>query len=198
MRTTLVSAIVAAGMFGTAAASEDAKPSALIYSSWTKFCFNGTCFVGAGAEAPGGCGPRFAAVVIAPAGQPKQILRVTVPSSVNRADGVRVGIDQDEPAARPYARCDRGVCAAADIEGGAELVDRLKHGQMLVMTMADAAGLPVSVRLPLADFATAYDGPPQQPKMFEKQSGKLQEELKAQHQHGPRQDADRKDPCAGN
>jgi invasion protein IalB len=196
MRAVFVSVIAAAGLFTVSAAADETKPTTLIYSPWTKFCFNGTCFVGADVHAPGGCGPRFGAVVLVPAGQPKRILRVTVPDSVNKANGVRVDIDQGEPTARPYAGCFLGSCTSADIEGGAELIDRLKHGQMLVMTMADAGGRPVSVRLPLADFAAAYDGPPPPPKVFKNQPGKLQEELKAQQQ-GPRAGADRKSPCGG-
>jgi len=180
MRADFVSVIAAASLFAVSAAADEAKSTALIYSPWTKFCFNGTCFVGAGVQALGGCGPRFAAVVVVPASQPKRILRITVPNSANKANGVRVSIDRDEPTARPYARCDRLGCTAADIDGGAELIDRLKHGEILVITMTDAAGAPVSVRLPLADFATAYDGPPPQPRLFVRQSGKLQEELKPQ------------------
>ena len=38
-------------------------------------------------------------------------------------------------------------------------------------------GTPISLPLPLADFAKAYDGPPTDPKVFEEQQRKLQEEL---------------------
>ena len=36
---------------------------------------------------------------------------------------------------------------------------------------------PISLPLPLNDFAKAYDGPPTDPKVFEEQQRKLQEEL---------------------
>jgi hypothetical protein len=39
------------------------------------------------------------------------------------------------------------------------------------------AGQPVSVPLPLADFAKAYDAPPSDPKKVEEQQKQLQEEL---------------------
>ena len=38
-------------------------------------------------------------------------------------------------------------------------------------------GTPISLPLPLADFAKAYDGPATDPKVFEEQQRKLQEEL---------------------
>ena len=40
-----------------------------------------------------------------------------------------------------------------------------------------AQGQPISLPLPLKEFAKAYDGPPTDPKVFEKQQRKLQEEL---------------------
>jgi hypothetical protein len=38
-------------------------------------------------------------------------------------------------------------------------------------------GQPISLPLPLSDFAKAYDGPPTDPKVFEENQKKLQEEL---------------------
>ena len=38
-------------------------------------------------------------------------------------------------------------------------------------------GQPISYVLPLADFAKANDGPPTDPKVFEEQQKKLQDEL---------------------
>jgi hypothetical protein len=41
----------------------------------------------------------------------------------------------------------------------------------------NSTGQPISLQLPLGDFAKAYDGPPTDPKVFEEQQKKLQEEL---------------------
>jgi hypothetical protein len=41
----------------------------------------------------------------------------------------------------------------------------------------NGAGQPVSLVLPLQDFAKAHDGPPTDPKVFEEQQKKLQDEL---------------------
>ena len=41
----------------------------------------------------------------------------------------------------------------------------------------NGAGQPISLVVPLTDFGKAYDGPPTDPKVFEEQQKKLQEEL---------------------
>ena len=53
----------------------------------------------------------------------------------------------------------------------------MKKGQGLVVQGINGAGQPISLVLPLNDFAKAYDGPPTDPKVFEEQQQKLQEEL---------------------
>jgi invasion protein IalB len=165
-------AVIAADLFAAPATSGEARSSALIYSPWTKYCIDtlGQCFIGADAQDPGGCGPVFSAVLIEHSGEAKRTLRVTVPGSANRASGVRVGIDQDTPTARPYAGCYRNAfgrdACMADIEAGAELVGRLGRGQWLVLTATNAAGAPVSMALPLAGFAASYAAPPPVPPTF--------------------------------
>jgi invasion protein IalB len=175
-----VGIIVAAGIFAAPAASEDAKSSALIYTPWTKFCFSGMCLIGSDARTASDCVPRFGAVLIERTGETKETLRVTVPPSVDHARSVRVAIDQDQPIERPIGGCYANLCRA-DIDGGAELITRLKRGRKLVFEAVGANG-PMHFELPLGNFATAYDGPPQQPKEFEKQSMQEQQQ-RAQQQH---------------
>ena len=45
------------------------------------------------------------------------------------------------------------------------------------MQAINSTGQPISLVLPLTDFGKAYDGPPTDPKVFEEQQKKLQEEL---------------------
>jgi invasion protein IalB len=157
-------ALVLAGLVAGPARSQETGPQVLTYSPWTKFCFNATCFTGrdGGSE----CGPEVAAVLIAADGEKKTILRVTLPPRLSRERGVRIIIDQDQPIERPYKLCFANGCAA-DYEAGAELIDRLKQGRTLDLEAFDKSGSAVSFSIPLADFANAYDGPPQQPKPFE-------------------------------
>jgi invasion protein IalB len=164
-----------------------AGASVLTYSPWTKFCFTEICFIGADGRIAPDCGARVSAVVIEHRNEAKRTLRVTVPASVDRQRGVRIGIDGSPPVERPL-RCYTSGCMA-DIEAGEELIDRIKQGQKLVVEASDAGNSPIRFALPLAGFAAAYEGPAQQPEAFVSQPEKLQDELKAAR------DADRKTRC---
>ena len=69
------------------------------------------------------------------------------------------------------------VKSMADYEASADLIGRLKKGQQLSVQAINSNGQPISLSLPLSDFAKAYDGPPTDPKVFEEQQKKLQDEL---------------------
>ena len=53
----------------------------------------------------------------------------------------------------------------------------MKKGQSLVVQAINSSGQPISLVLPLADFAKAYDGAPTDPKVYEAEQKKLQEQL---------------------
>jgi invasion protein IalB len=159
----------------------------LIFSPWTKFCLKGApgqppdpnakevCFTGKDARVESGQ-PVVAAVLIEPQGVDKKLLRVTLPLGMQLAHGTRVIIDQNQPMTAPYVICFTNGCMA-DYEANAELIGKLKKGQGLVIQAINATGQPISIVMPLIDFAKAYDGPPTDPKVFEEQQKKLQEEL---------------------
>jgi hypothetical protein len=58
-----------------------------------------------------------------------------------------------------------------------EMIANMKKGQNLIVQAINANGAPLTLALPLAEFAKAYDGPPTDPKVFEESQKKLQEEL---------------------
>jgi invasion protein IalB len=155
----------------------------LIYSPWTKFCLKGQepnakqiCFTGKDGRIESGQ-PVIAAVVIEPEGEPKKLLRVTLPLGMKLVDGTRIMVDTDANAQTgPYVICFANGCMA-DYEATADLLDRLKKGQNLIIQAINANNQPLTLPLPLGDFAKAYDGPPTDPKVFEDQQKKLQEEL---------------------
>ena len=120
--------------------------------------------------------PVVAAVLIEPEGEPRKILRVTLPLGMSLQPGTRVIIDQGQPMTGPYVICFNNGCMA-DYEASNELISNLKRGQGLVVQGINGAGQPISLVLPLTDFAKAYDGPPTDPKEFEKQQQTLQNEL---------------------
>jgi hypothetical protein len=149
------------------ATAEETAPSALIFSPRAKFCLSGTCFVGRDGRLDPECGPVIVTAVLTERkGDAKKTLRVTLPTRVRIESGVRMTIDQGEPIERPYTECSAYGCTA-DYVGGMELIDRLKQGRMLVLDAVDKADSPIRLSVPLCDFADAYDGEPQEPKVFE-------------------------------
>ena len=120
--------------------------------------------------------PVVAAVLIEPEGEPKKILRVTLPLGMQLVHGTRVIIDQNQPMTAPYVICFTNGCMA-DYEANTDMIAKMKTGQGLVVQAINSTGQPISLVLPLTDFAKAYDGPPTDPKVFEEQQKKLQEEL---------------------
>jgi invasion protein IalB len=156
----------------------------LIYSPWTKFCLKGqnnepnakqVCFTGKDARIESGM-PVVAAVLIEPEGEPKKLLRVTLPLGMQLVHGTRVIVDQNQPMTAPYVICFTNGCMA-DYDASGDLIGKMKKGQGLVIQAINSTGQPISLVLPLADFAKAYDGPPTDPKVFEEQQKKLQDEL---------------------
>jgi invasion protein IalB len=163
------------------------QPVQLIFSPWTKFCLKGqpgqapdpnakeVCFTGKDARVESGQ-PVAAAVLIEPQGADKKLLRVTLPLGMQLAHGTRLIVDQNQPMTAPYVICFTNGCMA-DYDASADLIGKMKKGQGLVIQAINATGQPISLVMPLGDFAKAYDGPPTDPKVFEEQQKKLQEEL---------------------
>jgi invasion protein IalB len=158
----------------------------LIYAPWTKFCLKGqdanakqVCFTGKDGRIESGQ-PVIAAVIIEPEGEPKKILRVTLPLGMQLVHGTRVIVDSNAPMQSPYVICFANGCMS-DYEVTPELLANLKKGQALVVQAINSNGAPLTLPLPLQEsgssFAKAYDGPPTDPKQFEETQKKLQEEL---------------------
>jgi len=164
-------------------AAAPAEPQ-LVFSPWTKFCLKGpeagakqVCFTGKDGRVESGQ-PVVAAVLIEPEGEPKKVLRVTLPLGMSLAPGTRVIVDNGQPMTGPYVICFNNGCMA-DYEASGELIGKLKSGKGLVVQGINGSGQPISLVVPLTDFAKAHDGPPTDPKEFEKAQQKLQEELQA-------------------
>src|SRR5580692_1581662 len=154
----------------------------LIFSPWTKFCLKGqeanaqqVCFTGKDGRIESGM-PVVAAVLIEPEGEPKKVLRVTLPLGMQLPPGTRVIVDQGQPMNAPYVICFTNGCMA-DYEASSELIGKLRKGQGLVVQGVNSQGQFISIPLPLVDFGKAYDGPPTDPKVFEEQQKKLQDDL---------------------
>jgi invasion protein IalB len=164
----------------------DQQQVQLIYAPWTKFCLKGqdanakqVCFTGKDGRIESGQ-PVIAAVIIEPEGEPKKILRVTLPLGMQLIHGTRVIVDSNPPQQSPYVICFANGCMS-DYELTPELLANMKKGQNLIVQAINSNGAPLTLPLPLQEasgsFAKAYDGPPTDPKVFEETQKKLQEEL---------------------
>jgi len=145
------------------------QPPQLTFSPWTKVCqkppdpnAKRVCFIGRDGHVETGM-PIVAAVLIEPDGDPRRLLRITLPLGMALQPGTRVIVDQGQPMNAPYVVCLPSGCMA-DFEASGELIGKLKTGQNLHVQGFNGSGQPVSLMLPLAEFAKAYDGPPTDPK----------------------------------
>jgi invasion protein IalB len=158
-----------------------AEPPQLIYSPWTKFCpkdMGGgkqVCVTRKDARIESGM-PIAAAELIEPEGEPKKLLRITVPLAMRIEHGTRIIIDQNQPQTAPYIACFIIGCIA-DYEVTADLINQFKKSQQLHIQAIRIDNQPITVPLALAEFAKAYDGPPTDLKVIEEQQKKLQDEL---------------------
>jgi invasion protein IalB len=154
----------------------------LLWSPWTKFCQKPDekspeiCVTGRDGRLESGF-LMIAAVLIEPqGGDPRKVLRVTLPLGMNIQAGTRVIVDQGQPINAPYTICAPDGCMA-DYEASAELVAKMKKGQGLVVQGINYQGGPFQLTIPLSEFAKANDGTPVDPKAFAEQQKKLQEDL---------------------
>jgi invasion protein IalB len=154
----------------------------LIYSPWAKFCGKGqdanakqVCFTGKDARTEAGQ-PVVAAALIEPEGEPKKLFRITLPSPLQLQYGTRLIVDQQQPMTGPFFTCFANGCMA-DYEATPDMITKLKGGQVLTIQAINLAGAAISFPVPLTDFKKANEGPPTDPKVFEEQQKKLQDEL---------------------
>jgi invasion protein IalB len=167
---------------GAAAPAAEQQQVQLIYQPWAKYCMKGqdanakeVCFIGKDGRIESGQ-TVVAAVIIEPKGEPKKILRVTLPLGMALVQGTRIVVDSNAPAQSPFVACFQNGCMS-DYEFTPEMVASMKKGTNLFVQAIQVSGAPVTLPLPLAEFAKAYDGPPTDPKVFEENQKKLQEEL---------------------
>ena len=84
------------------------------------------CFTGKDGRVESGQ-PVVAAVLIEPDGEPRKILRITLPLGMSLQPGTRVIIDQGQPMTAPYVICFNNGCMA-DYEASQALVDSDEEG----------------------------------------------------------------------
>jgi invasion protein IalB len=115
--------------------------------------------------------PVVLLVLVEPEGEAKKLLRVTLPLGMSLQAGTRVIIDNGQPLTGPYVICLPNGCMA-EYEASDELVTKMKSGQRLHVQAINGSHQPISIPIPLGDFAKAYEGPPIDPKELEQQEKK--------------------------
>jgi invasion protein IalB len=128
-------------------------------------------------------------------GEQRKLLRLSMPHGVALQHGTRLIVDQMQPATAPFVTClppglPPGGCIS-DYEATADLIGRMKSGQILTVQAIHMSGQAFSWQLGLKDFAKAYDSPPTDPAVFAQQQKKQQDELRTRGQDGAPQSQQR-------
>ena len=159
----------------------------LIYSPWVKLCNKDAdpkakrvCVTVKDGRVESGL-LVVSVAIIEMDGETRKLLRMSLPYGVALQHGTRLIVDQGQPATAPFVTClppvvPPGGCIA-DYEANADIIARMKKGQILTIQAIHMSGQAMSPQMDLKDFAKAYDGPPTDPKVFEEQQKKLQDEL---------------------
>lgn len=114
------------------------------------------------------------AALIEQIGNEKKLLRVSLPLGIRIIPGARVFIDNEAVKTLPPLQCMASICFT-DFEVAAEFIAKLKQGNQLRLEGVDLPGYVAT--WPLMEFATAFDGAPTDPKKFEEEQRRLQDQL---------------------
>jgi invasion protein IalB len=109
--------------------------------------------------------------------QAQKIVRFLMPLGLMLQPGVRFAVDQGQPTPGRYAICFPNGCFAEAPGLKDDVVNAMKKGTMLNVSVQNQALREVTFAVPLAGFGKAFDGPPIDPKVLEEQQKKLQEEM---------------------
>jgi invasion protein IalB len=164
-----------------------AAEPALIFSPWVKLCNKDAdpkakrvCVTVKDGRVESGL-LVVSVAIIEMDGEQRKLLRMSLPYGVALQHGTRLIVDQGAPATAPFVTClppvvPPGGCIA-DYDATPDLIGRMKKANVLTVQAIHMNGQAMSPQLDLKDFAKAYDGPPTDPKVFEAQQKKLQDEL---------------------
>jgi invasion protein IalB len=155
------------------------------YFPWTKICSkdesgatNGEDMCFAGTEEYTETGQLALSVsLIELKDKTRRILRIALPLGVQLKRGTRVIIDQDAPEQRAYLMCLETSGCVSDYEFDSAVVGKLKKARSLIVQAISPAGQPMSIPVPLKEFAAAYDGQPTPPEVLDQRRKEFQEDL---------------------
>lgn len=109
-------------------------------------------------------------------GENKRFFLAAVPPGLLIQPGVRVAVDQNQPANGKYSICFPNACYA-EIEVTDAFFKSLQKGQNLVVQAMNQQAKTLNFPVSLNGFSKAYDGPAMDPKQFEEGRRELNEGL---------------------
>lgn len=122
--------------------------------------------------------PVLAAAIYDVKGQTNsKIVRFLMPLGLLLKPGIRFAVDQSSPSAGSYTICFPNGCFAETVGLKDEIVNGMKKGTNINVSVQNQVGREVTFQVPLAGFGKAFDGAPIDPKVLEEQQKKLQAEL---------------------
>jgi invasion protein IalB len=109
--------------------------------------------------------------------QSAKIVRFLMPLGLLLQPGVRFAVDQGQATPGRYAVCFPNGCFAEAPGLSDAVVNAMKRGTTLNVSVQNQMQREVTFAVPLAGFGKAFDGAPIDPKVLEEQQKRLQEEL---------------------
>jgi invasion protein IalB len=106
-----------------------------------------------------------------------RVVRYLLPLGLLLQPGIRFTIDGQQGTAGKFAVCFPNGCFAEAGGVSADLVNAMKKGTTLNVSVQNQTQREVTFAVPLAGFGKAFDGPAIDPKVLEEQQKKLQSEL---------------------
>ncbi|NEU11248.1 invasion associated locus B family protein [Methylobacterium sp. BTF04] len=106
-----------------------------------------------------------------------RVVRYLLPLGLLLQPGIRFTIDGQQGTAGKFAVCFPNGCFAEAGGVSTDLVNAMKKGTTLNVSVQNQTQREVTFAVPLAGFGKAFDGPAIDPKVLEEQQKKLQSEL---------------------
>ncbi|GJD32224.1 hypothetical protein PMNALOAF_3492 [Methylobacterium adhaesivum] len=109
--------------------------------------------------------------------QSVRVVRYLLPLGLLLSPGIRFTVDGQQATAGKFAVCFPNGCFAEAGGVSNDVVNAMKKGTTLNVSVQNQTQREVTFAVPLAGFGKAFDGPAIDPKVLEEQQKKLQSEL---------------------
>jgi invasion protein IalB/pimeloyl-ACP methyl ester carboxylesterase len=139
-------------------------PQNIRYSDWQKLCFDSsdkTTICRTTSTGTDDLDQVIVRVDLIERADGRARLQLFVPQGANLQEGVKVKIDQGSSTRIPLNWCLTNICIAAGPVGPA-LIAELENGKELKLELTSLTSSPVSINLPLSQFAAMRKAPPAQ------------------------------------